>query len=716
MASSLIVNNKTTLQDLQRFSASAGDGMRVKGRDLGNGTIELYAKPQRTGIMGLLRNLTPTVSAQRALAHAGIERVLSNHQKQTGGVVLDHVRMGIKTGIARDIQTTVLNLTLKTSGRVATDFVHPGTPGPSLRGIGLSRDDVAKGMKELGKLTKTFDTDDPNLKQAGVKFGRELAHAFNTRTPPPTAEERRDAILSYGSNLKAELWSIADTSDSKETYRARFQDSTPDGPSYTVMDAVYDAFAANVSQDAKLSPDGKRFEIGDTAYDFAANLGKGGNGTVDEFKSSSDSIAVKVPLSKGDRNMRMAALSDMLREVAAHERMSEGGHPNVVPLLGFVRSETGGMAIAMPKAELGTPDELAEKLNDAEARGVVSNEEAMAIRLTIAHDMVSAVDHVHGKGLVHRDIKPKNFLIDVDQTGQARVRLADPGSVMDKSFASPFGMSGMTPTFIAPENLNMLSDEADRAAKTRLNSAEGQASVSSLEIILKREMPDKSDHDISTMAVNIQYQREREVVIQPLLLEGSDTYALGASAFEMLHSTTASEVAEAALGRDMRNYRENPGFQLVADSQARTFIGPLTPAASDAVANFNSLTNGLASMDRDQRMTPAAALGNRAFSSPDIGSPATRELMAKIGLGTPVSRDAALAAPGPAPSTPAITPPLFRTSFIAEDTPSLVPGAPSDATASESEIGAIMRSDQTLSSLLEEIERERSNSFGTKAL
>lgn len=46
----------------------------------------------------------------------------------------------------------------------------------------------------------------------------------------------------------------------------------------------------------------------------------------------------------------------------------------------------------------------------------------------LIHDMLCAVNHCHRMGVVHRDIKMENFLIDYDeQTGQVTVELTDFG-------------------------------------------------------------------------------------------------------------------------------------------------------------------------------------------------------------------------------------------------------------------------------------------------
>jgi serine/threonine-protein kinase len=84
-------------------------------------------------------------------------------------------------------------------------------------------------------------------------------------------------------------------------------------------------------------------------------------------------------------------------------------------------------------------------LADLAGAGPMDPDEAARIAAQIAR----ALDHAHRSGLVHRDVKPENILIDRDR----HARITDFGLVHEASAAS-FTLSHHvlgTPAFIAPE-------------------------------------------------------------------------------------------------------------------------------------------------------------------------------------------------------------------------------------------------------------------------
>lgn len=80
--------------------------------------------------------------------------------------------------------------------------------------------------------------------------------------------------------------------------------------------------------------------------------------------------------------------------------------------------------------------------------------------LAVAQQLLTGLDHLHRKGVIHRDVKPENILIDTDQ----RVRLLDLGvsRIERVDTGSPTLAPVGTPSYIAPEV--MAGGEADERA------------------------------------------------------------------------------------------------------------------------------------------------------------------------------------------------------------------------------------------------------------
>jgi serine/threonine-protein kinase len=140
--------------------------------------------------------------------------------------------------------------------------------------------------------------------------------------------------------------------------------------------------------------------------------------------------AIKVlrPRAAGQRDQ-------LLREARVAARLR---HPNVVGVLDCGAAQDGTPYIVM---EYVAGRSLADRLRD----GVPPPAET----LHVAERVAAALDHAHGLGIVHRDVKPANVLLGDDGT----VRLTDFG--IAQAGAEPDGgepWAGLgTPAYMAPE-------------------------------------------------------------------------------------------------------------------------------------------------------------------------------------------------------------------------------------------------------------------------
>ncbi|MBL8956128.1 MAG: serine/threonine protein kinase [Myxococcaceae bacterium] len=170
-------------------------------------------------------------------------------------------------------------------------------------------------------------------------------------------------------------------------------------------------------------------------------LGEGGMGTVLQARqpSLSRDVAVKVPRNAG-------AGSRSLVEEARLTGSLE--HPGIVPVHAIAFDQAGSPALVMRLVDgvswstlLLVPDRI---LEERLGRSAPNRLEA---HLHVFLQVCNAIAFAHGRGVLHRDVKPANVLIGllgevyVADWGVARRKDAPPG---------PTGLKG-TPAYLAPE-------------------------------------------------------------------------------------------------------------------------------------------------------------------------------------------------------------------------------------------------------------------------
>jgi len=169
-------------------------------------------------------------------------------------------------------------------------------------------------------------------------------------------------------------------------------------------------------------------------YVLLGKVGAGGYGKVYRAWDAQHEreVAVKVLTRLGERARRRFE-----REVQATARLR---HPAAVPLIDS--GEADGRPFLVTELVRGEP------LVAAAAGGGAPPADAVGW----LRDVAWAVEHAHGAGILHRDLKPHNVLID--ERGRARVldfglaRLADRRSALTRTGA----LLG-TPSYVAPEQV-----------------------------------------------------------------------------------------------------------------------------------------------------------------------------------------------------------------------------------------------------------------------
>jgi len=148
---------------------------------------------------------------------------------------------------------------------------------------------------------------------------------------------------------------------------------------------------------------------------------------------------------------------DLLLSTTAQERfrreaetVAQLSHPHIVPLH-FIGNANDIFYLAM---EFVDGESLADRL---EREGRIGVEDASRILREVA----SALDLAHRRGVVHRDIKPHNVLLERD-SGRALVTDFGIARTAENSSLTASGMVVGTPTYMSPEQV--VGDKVDHRA------------------------------------------------------------------------------------------------------------------------------------------------------------------------------------------------------------------------------------------------------------
>ncbi len=169
-------------------------------------------------------------------------------------------------------------------------------------------------------------------------------------------------------------------------------------------------------------------------YVLSRKLGAGGMAEVWEAfdEGLHRSVAVKVVRDE------IAGEAEFRERFIREARLAAGlEHPRILPIYDF-GTEAGVTYLVMPLLPGGS---LRERI-----AGPMHAEEAIDCLASIA----AALDHAHARGVLHRDVKPSNVLVDASGS----LLLADFGLAKSTAVSSELTAAGMvvgTPAYMAPE-------------------------------------------------------------------------------------------------------------------------------------------------------------------------------------------------------------------------------------------------------------------------
>jgi serine/threonine protein kinase/tetratricopeptide (TPR) repeat protein len=171
-------------------------------------------------------------------------------------------------------------------------------------------------------------------------------------------------------------------------------------------------------------------------YEITGTLGEGGMGIVYAARDERLNRPVALKMIRGSTS-DPSADERLRREARAAALVS---HPNICQLYD-IGEENGELYLAM---ELLEGESLATRLT----RGPVSLIEAGTITLAV----LSALDALHGHGLMHRDLKPSNIFLTPHGVKLLDFGLARPIDVAETRLTIPGILLG-TPQYLPPEQV-----------------------------------------------------------------------------------------------------------------------------------------------------------------------------------------------------------------------------------------------------------------------
>ncbi len=173
-------------------------------------------------------------------------------------------------------------------------------------------------------------------------------------------------------------------------------------------------------------------------YELDAEIGRGGMGVVYRARDRRLKRTVAIKVLPPELAFRREIKTRFLREAETAAQLS---HPNIVPI--YTVDESEGLVFFEMAYISG--DNLAKRLHD---RGVLPVDEVRRI----VRDVADALAYAHERGVVHRDIKPDNILLDAEN---GRPMVTDFGiarAVSDgDSRLTATGMAIGTPAYMSPE-------------------------------------------------------------------------------------------------------------------------------------------------------------------------------------------------------------------------------------------------------------------------
>jgi len=176
-----------------------------------------------------------------------------------------------------------------------------------------------------------------------------------------------------------------------------------------------------------------------SSYEIGPELGRGGMGIVYRAKDRRLKRTIAIKVLPPELSYRSEIRSRFLREAETAAQLS---HPNIVPI--YSVDESNGLVYFVMACVDGV--NLARRLHDQGRLPVAETKR-------ILREVGEALAYAHGRGVIHRDIKPDNILLEAE-TGRAMVTdfgIARAVQEGQEARLTATGVAIGTPAFMSPE-------------------------------------------------------------------------------------------------------------------------------------------------------------------------------------------------------------------------------------------------------------------------
>ena len=288
-------------------------------------------------------------------------------------------------------------------------------------------------------------------------------------------------------------------------------------------------------------------------YRLLAPLGEGGMATLWRAVDEQLDREVAVKLLRPQYGTDAGFAARFRQEARSAGSLS---HPNIVPVYDYgTDAESGGQYIVMQLVE---GQDLAAVLRE---RGPLQPDEAVRIALGVA----SALEAAHRRGIVHRDVKPGNILIDHDV------------KVTDFGIARAVSETSMTVTGTTLGSVHYFSPEQARG-----DQVTGASDVYSLGIVLYEMLTGRRPFE-GDSAAGVALKRLTEDPLPPTT-HAPVPAALSAIVMRALERDPATRYPDAgSFAEALRVWQRAPDAPVVTTAAASIAPAPLPPAGEPTV-------------------------------------------------------------------------------------------------------------------------------------